>query len=155
MVLAGDGSIMVGGYMQGGPGVPLNMKDSIQSSAQVVQQASAKLGQVASLLGTIETRLRAVKVPTLDVNSDTFDFPVMGSLHLVTGVEVDEMKPLGTIADLFDDAQGDLKVVKQHLSTTANQLSALSEAFEQAGENLKGMGDLLKQGGEDLKAFAD
>ncbi len=155
MELAGDGSIAVAKLLRGGSGVPVNARDSVHASAQVIQQAGNQIGQVAGLLEDIDSLLRDVEVPVLDIKKNTFDIPVVGSVRLVTGVDIEDAKPFAPVANLFDSAHDDLIAVKQNLSNTANQLEALSGVFLQTGNNLNTMGDQLKLGGQSLKAFAE
>jgi len=136
-----------------------SIENGIRSTRDLLKPVSAVMHAISDALGSIST-------PKIEVDTREIDLPVIGRIHIVTGVSISSTRLFKKIADDIDSAADDLdniikaikdiadgmKAVHAELpNITASMLSGAAD-MEDGGNNLVSAGTAMTEAGALLAA---
>ncbi len=160
MVVAGQKQIATGGKLKEGADQLRDFGDALATGEQIhTSMGSIRDGatSIRSLLAPVVTALQfivnalnGIRIPTISRKTESFDFPVVGRLTLVTGVTIGSTSPFASIATRVETVRVNFANIRDALLTIADDLRDLRNELPAIRTKLRGTADEMEGGGTDL-----
>jgi hypothetical protein len=156
MTAAGDGALLAGRAMGGGPGndAILPLREATAALRQVQQQVRSLSGDVRAVADALD----GIRLPVVTPTKQKFNLKVvgLGEPELITGLSIGE-QPLPILGSLSTRLRSQAARIEDDLAgqleKTAAHLDRASDALAEAGQKFNQVGDSLKSGGGVLAGF--
>ena len=105
---------------------------------------------ISTTLHSIATGLNGITIPSVDFDTKTIDFPVVGKVKFVTGLSVSSSHPFRTIGAGVESIADNLDNIEKGLKKIADAVKDLQDALPNIRTRIIAGTNDMEQGGEDL-----
>jgi hypothetical protein len=160
LVVVGDKQITTGEKLGGSAkelrevAAALNGKQRVDKSLGAIEEGTLStrelLKPISKTLHSIATSLKGVTIPSIDVDTKSIDFPVVGKVKFVTGVSVSSLHPLRTIGSSVESVADNIDNIEKGLKKIADAVGDLQKALPNIRSRILKGADDMEQGGQSL-----
>lgn len=160
LVVVGDKQIATGKKLDlsakelRGVAAALNENERVDKSLGAIENGTRStrelLMPVSTTLHSIATGLSGISIPTVDFQTKTIDFPVVGKVKFVTGISVSSSHPFRTIGASVESVADNIDNIEKGLKKIADAVKDLQDALPNIKTRILEGTNEMEQGGQDL-----
>ncbi len=167
MIANGEKQISTGGKLKKAAGqlngfaVALERGGTIDDSVVALRTDMTAIWQLLSpvvgALAFIRNAFNAFKVPTIDVSRTSIDFPVVGRIRFVTGIDIGSTAPFAGVAARVEairinvsDVRASVRTMGISLRDLRNQMPGIQAELMRSSVEIDGAGTDMVAGGNEM-----